>query len=607
MAHFWLLRPKFAVISLMALLLLVAVACGSEATPQPTATPQTVLSAEEVAALVSKAVTDAAAAQPKPVSAAEIEQIVKAAIPTPDAMAILEASRSGGHIPQYSVAAAAQWDPHQATSLPSMMSYSAPLYNKLIQYNPETQDASDIRGDLAKSWDVTDGGTTYTFKLHDNVTWWDGKPLTAADVVFSLNRLVEEDQPRRWAGLIKPYYESARAIDDLTVEVKIPFDTSLFLLHLALEVMKVVPKHVLDAGVDISVPENIVGSGPFKFEDYKKDIVYELSRNPNYFKNGRPYIDSIARFIISDRGTIIAAFKTGRVLMTGGLTSSLSLEEALKLKNDMRSNIVMEFHGPSGVRGLNINWTKPPFDDVRVRRALHLALDRQEVVDILSGGVNLIGGPFSPGTWFGRTEDELAQLPGYRQLNGEKHPDDIAEARKLMAEAGFGPNNPLKTTLKTYAVLDYADAMQIVGKQLETYLGAEVDLRPQEVGALFEQVGAGDYDLAVMGQGVLVVDPTSLFNGLYREDAGNNYMNWKSDKIEQVYQDHLNTSDLEERAALVREAADYLINTDAAWINIDWPRRPWIHHSSIKNMHIPAGILDDLMWEHIWCDPSCGG
>jgi ABC-type transport system substrate-binding protein len=369
----------------------------------------------------------------------------------------------------------------------------------------------------------------------------------------------------------------------------------------------VLPKHVLDAGVDIGVPENIVGSGPFKVEKYEKDVSYQLVRNPDYFKARRPYIDGMTRFIISDRGTIIAGFKTGRLLMCGDLTCSLSLDEATKLEKDMRGRVVLQFHGPAGMRGLNINWTKPPFDDVRVRRALHLALYRQEVVDILSGGVNLIGGPFSPGTWFGRTEDELAQLPGYRELDGDKHPDDIAEARRLVAEAGYGPNNPIKTTLKTYAVLDYADAMQIVGEQLEEYLGAEVDLRPLEVGALFEQIGQGDYELAVMGQGVLILDPTSLFNGLYRENAGNNQRHWKSDEIERLYQEHLKTSDQEKRAALVREAADYLINEDAAWVGIDWPRRPYLYHSSIKNIHMPGGIIDDLMWEHIWCEPSCGG
>ena len=426
-------------------------------------------------------------------------------------------------------------------------------------------------------------------------------------MVFSLNRIVKEGESRPWAGRIREFFTSANAPDNKTVVVNVPIDTSLFPLHLSQEVMKVVPKHVLDAGTDIGVPENIVGSGPFMIKKYTKDVSYELVRNPNYFKEGRPYIDSMTRFIISDHGTIIAGFKTGRLLMCGDLTCSLDLNEATKLESDMRGKIVLHFHGPGGVRGLNINASKAPFDDPNVRHALHLAIYRQEVVDILSGGVNLIGGLFSPGTWYGKTEDELATLPGLRELNGEKHPDDIAEAKKLLALAGYGPDNPLKTTLKTYAVLDYPDAMQIVGEQFERYLDVEVELQPQEVGALFEQLGAGDYDLAVQGAGVPILDPSTMFSTMYTEGAGQNYGGWQNARINEINQLHLNTSDVAEHQALVREAEDILIKEDSAWAAIDWPRRPYVHHVSIKNFHLPGGITDDLMWEHIWCEPSCGG
>ena len=149
--------------------------------------------------------------------------------------------------------------------------------------------------------------------------------------------------------------------------------------------------------------------------------------------------------------------------------------------------------------------------------------------------------------------------------------------------------------------------MQIVGQQLERYLDIEVELQPQEVGALFEQLGAGDYDLAVQGAGVPILDPSTMFSTMYTEGAGQNYGGWQNARINEINRLHLNTGDLAERQALVREAEDILINQDSAWAAIDWPRRPYVHHVSIKNFHLPGGITDDLMWEHIWCEPSCGG
>ena len=161
------------------IVLIVAVACGEDAatpTPQPTATPQAVLPPEEIWSLVSEAVRSAIPPPSEGVSAAEVEKIVRAAIPptptpapTQDPKAFLQAARAGGHIPQLSVAAAAVWDPHEGGSLPSATAYIGPLYNKLIQFNPETEDKSDIRGDLAKDWQVSNDGKTYTFTLHENV------------------------------------------------------------------------------------------------------------------------------------------------------------------------------------------------------------------------------------------------------------------------------------------------------------------------------------------------------------------------------------------------------------------------------------------------------
>jgi len=140
----------------------------------------------------------------------------------------------------------------------------SPLYNQVVEFNP--LNPSEVIGDLATGWEVTDDGLTYAFHLHDNVKWWDGRDLTAEDVAFSVNRMIEPGKPRPRVGLLRPYVQSAEALDRHTVRVRLNYPAPAFLQFLAVDYMKVVPKHIVEAGVDINMWENIVGSGPFKIE-----------------------------------------------------------------------------------------------------------------------------------------------------------------------------------------------------------------------------------------------------------------------------------------------------------------------------------------------------
>ena len=169
--------------------------------------------------------------------------------------------KRGGTIPTQAYAAPAHWYVWECASL-SCMQQVAPMYNMLIEYNPETADPSDLRGDLAKSWDVSSDGLTYTFRLDENARWWDGDPVTAEDVVFSLDMIVDPDEPRPRAGQLKPYYESSTAVDTSTVEVKLKFAAAAFLPYLGTDYMKIMPKHHLDTGVDMKLAENQLGLRP---------------------------------------------------------------------------------------------------------------------------------------------------------------------------------------------------------------------------------------------------------------------------------------------------------------------------------------------------------
>src|SRR5262249_7094126 len=145
------------------------------------------------------------------------------------------------------------WDPYIAGTLLANAAIS-PMYNQVVEFNPLKPD--EVIGDLAKSWEVHDAGLTYIFHLHEHIKWWDGKDLTAEDVVFSINRMIEPGKPRPRVGLLRPITQSAEVVDRHTVRVHLHYPSPSFLRFLAVDYMKVVPKHVLEAGVDINVWEN---------------------------------------------------------------------------------------------------------------------------------------------------------------------------------------------------------------------------------------------------------------------------------------------------------------------------------------------------------------
>src|SRR5262249_46063387 len=203
---------------------------------------------------------------------------------------------------------------------------------------------------------------------------------------------------------------------------------------------KIVSKRWGESGIDIQKWENAVGSGPFKPGKFVKDVSIELVKNKDYWKTDRPRIDGMVHYTIKDKGTAIAAYKTGRVQMTNWPVTNLSNKEAEQLQAEEKGKLRVENVRNAAFFFFFMNTSKPRSDNQRVRRAVNLALDRRALSTPWGvRGLDPLAPPLGIGTWFGRTADEIAQLPGWRQLNGTKHPEDIAKAKALLAETGH-PN-----------------------------------------------------------------------------------------------------------------------------------------------------------------------
>jgi len=546
--------------------------------------------------------TSAAPVATSTIVASEAIGSPKAAPTAVSQQAVVDMGKRGGVIPMQTYAAPAHWYVWECASL-SCMQNGAPLYNMLIEYNPETADGGDLRGDLATLWEVSADGRALTFHLDENARWWDGKPVTAEDVVFSLDMMTDPDEIRPRAGQLKPYYESSTAVDAYTVEVKLKFAAAAFLPYLGTDYMKIMPKHHLESGVDMKLWENQLGSGPFKLLNYERDVSYEYFRNDDYFKEGRPYWDGIKAFVISDHGTIIAALESQQVLMTNSMVSNLSNGEALELGKATVGQGTVYFGGPVGTAGLQINTKVAPFDDIRVRHALQLAIHRQPLITILSAEMDSLGGAFPPNFWFSPTDDELAQLPGFRELDGEKHPDDIAEARRLLAEAGF-PDG-FKTVVTARTAVEYVDIAQLLVDQLDRFLNIKASVKPMESAAGYAAYASGDWEIAAQGNGLMIMDPDAVFGGLYLKDSTRNYSHWENERLNEIYKLQTSELDQEKRRELIFEAADILQNVDNQWVGLYWSMRSWYVDDRIQNFHVSATLFNQLKHEHLWCDPAC--
>ncbi len=510
----------------------------------------------------------------------------------------------GGIITAQNAGSVAHWSVWHCGSGGTCMAPTAPMFNGLVQYNGETAEPLDIRGDLATEWDISDDGTMYTFRIHEDANWWDGVPVTSDDVVFSLDEMVRNDVPRPRAGQFRPYYEGSEAIEPKTVAVTLKFPSAAFLQFQATEFVKIMPKHLVETGADMKKEENILGSGPFKFKEYKKDISIEYEKNTEYFKEGRPYVDGLKYFIIVDSSTILAAYLSGQVMMTTYANSNLNIREGEQLQRRLGDKGTVHFPGPTNWVGVMMNTTRPPFDDVRVRQAVHLAIHRQPFIEIFGNGRYFMGGPFPPDQWFSLTTEEVLQLPGYRETaDGEKHPDDIARAKELLAEAGH-PDG-FETTILAANFLGFPDNAQLAADQLRRFVNITAEVQPAEPTAGYVRYEGGDWDMGVHGNGFLILDPDAIIGGSYLATGTRNYSRWEPPRITELFNEQIKEPDQAKRREIVQQMADYMRNDDSHVVITHWSRLVFVVDARIQNFNLPSTFSAHNSKEHLWCDPAC--
>lgn len=336
----------------------------------------------------------------------------------------------------------------------STQTVAGKIYESLLTYdfglNPKPS--------LAKSWDVSDDGLTYTFHLQPGVTWHDGQPFSAKDVLFSFNTFLKETHPR--ARALFGRCESITAPDESTVVFKLKEPFPAFLQAFEVSTTPIMPAHIYE-GTDFRAnPKNAtpIGTGPFMFKEWEKGSFIHLVANPNYWQKGKPYLKDIYFRIIPDAASRALALEKGEVLQSQyNDIEPFDVPRLAKLPNLSLTKQGYEFVAP--LMWLEVNGRNAPLNDKRFRQAMMYALDRTFIRDNIWFGLGRIAtGPIN-------------SVTKYYDANVRKYDFDPKKAVALLDEMGLKPDaKGVRATIK-FMPLPYGETWQRLGEYVKQAMG----------------------------------------------------------------------------------------------------------------------------------------
>ncbi len=472
-----------------------------------------------------------------------------------------------------------------------------PCYNNLALFDPlkKQEGPNTIIGELAERWSWQDGGKSLVFFLRRNVKWHDGQPFTSKDVKHTF------DTVRGTPGIasklrVNPrqlWYENVASIDatdPYAVIFRLKRPQPSLLLMLASGYSPVYPSHV-------PLPElrtKCVGTGPFKLKEVRAGELIEYTRNPDYFVKGRPYLDGIRYTIIKDRATRYSAIQAGRQDVPYPLEIAKTIAESVKRA---APHLVLVENTTNVYDSVLVNFTRPIFKEPKIRSAINLAIDRKGYVQAGRQGATIPGGVMLPkpyGVW-GLPAAEQAKIPGFGDPVKQK-----AEARKLLAGAGYGPAKPLKLTVSTRAVPSYVDITSYVIDQLKQ-VGIEATMEQVESGVWFAKMTRHEFDLAVDQTGIGPDDPDArLFEG-FKCGSPRNYSTYCSEEVDAMIDKQSATVDQDKRLKLVQEI-DRRLQLDGARFMLGHSKEYYLIQPYVKNLVPHQSVYNFGRMQEVWLD-----
>jgi peptide/nickel transport system substrate-binding protein len=485
----------------------------------------------------------------------------------------------------------------EESTIASVAPFSA-VFNNLVMFDPSKvhESLDSVIPDLAESWSWDSTNTKLTFKLRQGVKWHDGMPFTAKDVQCTWRMLIGKSEasdfhrnPRKvWYSKLQDV--SINGDYEATFELSEPQPSLPVLLASAFSV--VYPCHVPQA----TMRTKPIGTGPFKFVEFKRGNSIRLVRNPDYWKKDRPYLDEITFRMIDSRATRMLAFATGEFDITFPADISVSLMRDVKAR---APNAICEMITTGTFSNLMVNRVNPPFDNPDIRKAMSLAIDRKAFNTILMEGLALTGGAMLPkpaGEW-GMPPEMVSSLMGY----GPDTEKNIAEAKAIMQKLGYSETKPLPIKIQTRNLPTYRDAAVIVADQLKKiYITGELDVL--ETPQWYARLARKDYTIGLNVTGVSVDDPDGNIVENYSCKSERNYTQYCNAEVDKLLAAQSRELDKDKRKKIVWDIERLLVD-DAA--------RPTIISSVAANCWQPYvrnytphdnSQYNTLRFEEVWLD-----
>jgi peptide/nickel transport system substrate-binding protein len=504
------------------------------------------------------------------------------------------AAKRGGTLRYGILNAPAMFDIHQSGTVANIGPQS-PMYDTLIRRSPK--DGQTIIPDLAHKWDIAPDGKKYTFHLRKGVKFHDGAPFTAEDVKATFDRIARPPK-----GVVIPRTPLFATVGDIvvvdphTIEFRMtqPRPKAYMLGAFASGWNVIVRKKTLDDnGGNLRQVMNFPGTGPFRHVERRDKEVWIQERNPDYWNKGLPLVDKLEIYHLPPFSP-----ELGSSFLSGKIDYARLLDPVSWRKTKTMPGVTAANFNQSVIQAFWTNTVKnKALADPRVRRAIHLAMDRPTLVDVVKDTAPMqVGGFVYPFHEMSTPRAELEKKLGYQKDIGPA----VQEARRLMKEAGH-PNGLKNLDFVVRDIATFKLWAVAIQAMLKENLNIESNLRVVQTSVWFDEAAAGNFDLAISAIVSTLMDPSDIFSAWYGKDGPQNYSRWTNAAFHDLASQIERELDDTKRKAMVRKAEDILEN-DPPLIPVAYEQiyDAWYNKVHGQNPSTFFGIYDVVRWDNVW-------
>jgi ABC-type oligopeptide transport system substrate-binding subunit len=447
-------------------------------------------------------------------------------------------------------------DPHLTTT-----GYAGNIISDMFVGLTSMDSKANVIPGAAESWTISSDGKLYTFKIRAGMQWSDGHPVTAGDFEYSFRRMLTPATAARGAPMLymienarevatgkkPPTALGVKAVNDATLEIRLSNPAPYF-LELIVHRCPPVPRWVVEKyGAEWTRPERIVVNGPFILKEWVPQTRVTLVRNARFYDAKTVALDGVEHATIEDLASSFARYRSGGLDIAVSFPPSQFDAIRASMPQELRLVPIL------GLEYFVFNTRKPPFDDVRVRQALALVLDRQTVADkVERGGEGPADSLVPPGARQG-------YVPPPAPWTGLAMAERIAKAKALLADAGYGPAKPLKFGFR-YNTTEVQKRVAVAAAGMWKAVGAEVELINSDLNTINTSLRNGEFEAARYQWLAEYSDPSSFLYLLESDNVGDNHAKYANPAYDALMRRAYATVDAAARTKLMEQAEAIALN-----------------------------------------------